>query len=104
LSYIISDLSTLKHTQNNRIICKGNNPNKKTGIHNITYIQQVNKFILSILGSGFTSHSFKGIISEFGSKGINTKIISKFVGHSDIKTTMRYITLTDYNIIMNLIR
>jgi len=89
----------------NRVISKGSNQNKKTGIHNITYIQQVNKFILTILGTGFTSHSFRqGIISEFGSKGVNIKIISKFVGHSDVKTTMRYITPTDDDIMMNLIR
>jgi len=30
-----------------------------------------------------------------GSKQINTKIISKFIGHSDVKTTMRYINPTD---------
>ena len=89
----------------NRVICKGSNKNKKTAIHNITFIQQVNKFLKSVLGDGYTSHSFRqGIISEFGSKGINIKIISKFVGHSDIKTTMRYITPTDDDIIMNLIR
>ena len=29
------------------------------------------------------------------SKGINTKIISKFIGHSDVKTTMHYIKPTD---------
>ena len=35
---------------------------------------------------------------------VNIKIISKFVGHSDIKTTMRYITPTDEDIMMNLVR
>lgn len=89
----------------NRVICKGSNKNKKTAINNITFIQQVNKFIKSVLGSGFTSHSFRqGIISEFGAKGVNIKIISKFVGHSDVKTTMRYITPTDEDIMSNLIR
>ncbi|RLA84486.1 MAG: hypothetical protein DRG78_01380 [Epsilonproteobacteria bacterium] len=74
-------------------------------INHIVFIQQVNKFINSVLGTGYTSHSFrKGIISEFGSKGVNIKIISKFVGHSDVKTTMRYITPTDEDIMMNLIR
>jgi integrase len=70
----------------NRVICKGSNKNKKTAIHNIVFIQQVNKFIKHILGDGYTSHSFRqGIISEFGAKGVNIKIISKFVGHSDVK-------------------
>ena len=50
----------------------------------------------SILGAGYTSHSFRqGLISEMGAKGINAKIISKFIGHSDVKTTMRYINPTD---------
>ena len=90
---------------NNRVICKGSNKNKKTAINNIVFIQQVNKYIKNILGSGFTSHSFRqGIISEFGAKGVNIKIISKFVGHSDVKTTMRYITPTDEDIMSNLIR
>ena len=90
---------------NNRVICKGSNKNKKTAINNIVFIQQVNKYIKNILGSGYTSHSFRqGIISEFGAKGVNIKIISKFVGHSDVKTTMRYITPTDEDIMSNLIR
>jgi len=89
----------------NRVICKGSNKNKKTAINNIVFIQQVNKYIKNILGSGYTSHSFRqGIISEFGAKGVNIKIISKFVGHSDVKTTMRYITPTDEDIMSNLIR
>jgi len=89
----------------NRVISKGANKNKQTAINNIVFIQQVNKFIKNILGTGYTSHSFRqGLISEFGAKGVNIKIISKFVGHSDVKTTMRYITPTDEDIMMNLIR
>jgi len=41
---------------------------------------------------------------NFGAKGINIKIISKFVGHSDVKTTMSYIVPTDEDIMSNLIR
>jgi integrase len=89
----------------NRIICKGSVKSKRGSINSIVFIQQVNKFINDVLGSGFTSHSFRqGLISEFGAKGVNIKIISKFVGHSDVKTTMRYITPTDEDIFMNLIR
>lgn len=89
----------------NRIISKGANKNKRSSINNITFIQQINKFIKSVLGTGFTSHSFRqGIISEFGAKGVNIKIISKFVGHSDVKTTMAYIKPTDDDIMSNLIR
>ena len=88
-----------------RVIAKGSNKNKRSGINPITFIQQVNSYLKEVLGSGYTSHSFRqGIISEFGAKGVNIKIISKFVGHSDVKTTMRYITPTDEDIMANLIR
>ena len=87
------------------MIFKGSNKRRKTGIHHITFLQQVNLYLKFVLGVGFTSHSFRqGIISEFGARGVNIKIISKFVGHSDVKTTMRYITPTDEDIMMNLVR
>jgi len=79
-----------------RVISKGSNKSAKSSIHPLTFIAQVNKVIKSILGDGYTSHSFRqGLITEMGSKQINTKIISKFIGHSDVKTTMRYINPTD---------
>ena len=66
------------------------------GIHPLTFIAQVNQVMKNILGDGYTSHSFRqGLISEMGAKGINAKIISKFIGHSDVKTTMGYIKPTD---------
>ena len=86
-----------------RVIAKGSH--KKDGINPITFIQQVNKFMKEVLGSGYTSHSFRqGIITEMGSKSINTKIISTFIGHADIKTTMRYINPTDADIMDSLVR
>ncbi|MGJ0316984.1 site-specific integrase [Aliarcobacter cryaerophilus] len=79
-----------------KVINKGSSKSKKEGIHPIVFITQVNKVMKSILGSGYTSHSFRqGLISEMGAKGINAKIISKFIGHSDVKTTMGYIKPTD---------
>ena len=89
----------------NRIITKGANKNKKTSINNIVFIQQVNKIIKEILGTGFSSHSFRqGLITEMGSKSINLKIISQFVGHKNISTTMGYMKPTDEQILNNLIR
>ena len=89
----------------NRIITKGANKNKKTSINNIVFIQQVNKIIKEILGTGFSSHSFRqGLITEMGSKSINIKIISQFVGHKNISTTMGYIKPTDEQIKEALIR
>ncbi|OHE17542.1 MAG: hypothetical protein A2525_07405 [Sulfurimonas sp. RIFOXYD12_FULL_36_11] len=79
-----------------KVISKGSNETKRTGIHPLTFIAQVNDVMKSILGAGYTSHSFRqGLISEMGAKGINAKIISKFIGHSDVKTTMGYIKPTD---------
>lgn len=76
-----------------RIIAKrGTN----SSINSDVFIKQVNSKMKEILGTGYTSHSFRqGLITEMGSRQINTKIISKFIGHSDVKTTMRYINPTD---------
>ena len=79
-----------------RVISKGSVRSGKTGINGAVFIKQVNSTMRSILGAGYTSHSFRqGLITEMGAKQINTKIISKFIGHSDAKTTMRYINPTD---------
>lgn len=79
-----------------RVITKGAVKSNRTGINSDVFIKQVNSKMKEILGSGYTSHSFRqGLITEMGSKQINTKIISKFIGHSDVKTTMRYINPTD---------
>ena len=89
----------------NRIITKGANKNKRTGINDIVFIGMVNRMIQSILGASFSSHCYRrGIITEMGSKSINTKIISKFIGHSSVKTTMGYINPTDSDIVNCLIR
>ena len=79
-----------------KVITKGSVKSGRTGINHDVFIKQVNSKMKSILGDGYTSHSFRqGLISEMGAKQINTKIISKFIGHSDVKTTMRYINPTD---------
>ena len=82
-----------------RVISKGSCKNQNESIHPLAFIAKVNDVMQSILGTGYTSHSFRqGLISEMGAKGINTKIISKFIGHSDIKTTMHYIKPTDEDV------
>lgn len=82
-----------------KVISKGSSQNKREGIHPLTFIAQVNEVMKSILGAGYTSHSFRqGLITEMGAKGINAKIISKFIGHSDVKTTMGYIKPTDEDV------
>jgi len=95
----------LDEDSENRVISKGANKNKKSGIHPITFIAHVNKIMKECLGDGFTSHSFRqGLISEMGSKSVNVKIISKFIGHRDIKTTLGYIKPTDSDIENALVR
>ena len=67
-----------------------------SSINSDVFIKQVNSKIKEILGDGYTSHSFRqGLITQMASKQINAKIISKFIGHSDVKTTMGYIKPTD---------
>lgn len=89
----------------NKIISKGSDKNKRTSINKIVFIQQVNKTIKEILGEGFSSHSFRqGLITEMGSKSINIKIISQFVGHKNISTTVGYIKPTDEQIRGALVR
>lgn len=99
----LEKLFDLNEDASNRVIAKGSH--KKDGINPITFIQQVNKFMKDVLGTGYTSHSFRqGLITEMGSKSINTKIISKFIGHADVKTTMMYINPTDVDIMNSLVR
>ena len=88
----------------NKIISKGSDKNKRTSINKIVFIQQVNKTIKEILGEGFSSHSFRqGLITEMGSKSINIKIISQFVGHNNVSTTMEYMKPNDELILNNLL-
>jgi len=94
LERLYSDIKSLDDST--RVITKGSVSSGRTGINHDVFIKQVNSTMKQILGDGYTSHSFRqGLITEMGSKQINTKIISKFIGHSDVKTTMRYINPTD---------
>lgn len=71
----------------------------------IAFIQQTNKVIQSVLGKRYTSHSFRqGLITELGAKSVNPKIIKEFMGHKDIKTTMRYIKPSEADIRDSLLR
>jgi integrase len=82
-----------RDTLDKRIITK---KSTNSSINSDVFIKQVNSKIKEILGDGYTSHSFRqGLITQMGAKGINAKIISKFIGHSDVKTTMGYIKPTD---------
>lgn len=69
-----------------------------------TFISKINSFIHEVLGHRYSSHSFRaGIITDMA-KSINPKFIKEFIGHSDIKTTMRYIRPTSEDLRKCLIR
>ena len=69
-----------------------------------TFISKINSFIQEVLGNRYSSHSFRaGIITDM-SKSINPKFIKEFIGHSDIKITMRYIRPTHEDLKKCLIR
>lgn len=86
------------------LIRKQNNPYATLSPTNL--IETVNKHIQKALGDkSFTSHSFRqGLITDYASKGVNIRIIQEFIGHSDTKTTMRYIKPTETDIRSSLIR
>ncbi len=88
---------------NNYVIASWNDPG--TRLHEISLINLVNKYMKKVLSEGFTSHSFRqGLLTEMGSKSINPKIIQSFIGHSDVKTTLRYIKPTAEDVKMALVR
>jgi len=70
--------------------------NTEKAPHELTFINTVNKFIQKALNSNrYSSHSYRaGLITDM-SKSINIKFISQYIGHSDVKTTMRYTKATD---------
>ncbi len=86
-----------------KIIQRAGHP--RSSVTDIGLIAITNKYIQDVLGKNFTSHSFRqGLLSEMGEKGINVKIMSSFIGHSDLKTTLRYVKPTDEMIMKNLVR
>jgi integrase/recombinase XerD len=87
-----------------KLIRKLNKP--YASLSNVNMINTINKHMQKALGdSGYTSHSFRqGLITEFASKGVNTKLIQFFIGHRDSKTTMRYIRPTENDIRGALVR
>ena len=91
------------HEEEDYVICSWGQP--KTRLHEISLINLVNKYMKKVLGAGYTSHSFRqGLLTEMGSRSGNPKIIQSFIGHSDVKTTLRYIKPTADDVKMSLVR
>ena len=87
----------------NKVIQKHNY--KRSSIHEKSYVMLINKFMKETLGDSYTSHSFRqGILTEMASKGINVKIMAKFINHKNVSTTLRYVTPTDDDVKNAMIR
>ena len=94
------NLDTLKN--DDRVICSARGDN--SGINNITFIQQVNRFIHYTLGDGYSSHSMRqSLITTMANNGTSPKHISKFMA-IDPKTVMGYITPSEEDIINCMVR
>ena len=93
------NLNTLKN--DDRVICSARGDN--SGINNITFIQQVNRFIHYTLGDGFSSHSMRQSLITSMSRTSSPKHISKFMA-IDPKTVMGYITPSEEDIIACMVR
>lgn len=79
----------------NRLVFEPRNKNSKAlGKHG--FLKLINFHIQEALGPTFSSHSFrKGIISDMLNKRIPLKTVSQFIGHSDIKTTILYHSISE---------
>lgn len=94
---------TLDGSDEDYVISSWNNP--RTKLHEISLVNLVNKYMKKVLGEGFTSHSFRqGLLTEMGARSVNPKIMQAFIGHSDVKTTLRYVKPTEREVKNALIR
>jgi len=87
------------------VVSKGSNKNNKSPITIPTLIDQVNKHMRSVLGKGFSSHSFRqGFITEMFQKKVDARIVQLTVGHRRVEQTQSYYKPTKEDIRNNLIR
>ena len=93
------NLDTLKN--DDRVICSARGDN--SGINNITFIQQVNRFIHYTLGDGYSSHSMRQSLITAMSKTASPKHIAKFMA-IDPKTAISYISPSEEDIIACMVR
>jgi|GEM_PF-689088 len=88
---------------NHYIISKRNAPT--INLHPITFIKAVNTQLKKVLGSGYTSHSFRrGLITEMARKGVNQAFIRDFIGHKNSSTTAEYIKATKTDLKNSMVR
>ena len=76
-----------------------------TPMHPISLISSVNNYMKSVLGAGYTSHSFRqGIISQMLEAQVATPAVRDFIGHANAVTTLKYAKATDSYIHNSLVR
>ena len=93
----------LQENPDHKVIRKNRHP--KTGIGNMEYIKQTNKFMHKVLGEGFRTHSFRqGILTQFCTEGKSEAIAQRFIGHASIDSTRSYFKPTAKDVMMNLVR
>ena len=96
---VLKSLFDLNEDDANCVICSERNKNKRSGINNITFIQQVNALIKYSLGEGFSSHSARqNRITSIANQGVSASHIAIFM-NIDTKTALNYIRPTEEDII-----
>lgn len=99
----LSQLFNLDTLKNDDLVIRSA-MNQAKGINNITFIQQVNRFIHYTLGDGYSSHSMRqSLITSMANNGTSPKHISKFMA-IDPKTVMGYISPSEEDIINCMVR
>lgn len=69
--------------------------NKKTPIQKAVFIRQLNKYLQQKLGENYGTHSFRaGYITRIVEVTGNLKTAQDLIGHTSIKTTMKYLGTT----------
>ena len=85
------------------MISKSNAPTISPSL--AAFTDAINKIMQNVLGSRYSSHSFRqGLITEMSNRGVNPKITQKFIGHKSMTTTMGYYKPSDDDVKGALVR
>jgi integrase/recombinase XerD len=86
-----------------RLFYSQNNPSKE--LNHLYFIKVVNKYIQTVLGKDYSSHSFRsGIITDMMKQNTNPKVVQSFIGHKNVQTTLGYYAPTKSTIRNSLVR
>lgn len=77
---------------------QGNDHTKPLGVPGLNKL--INLHMKESLGSLYTSHSFRqGLISDMLLKGVAVTIVSSYISHTALSTTLKYLRPTEENMI-----